>query len=135
MDTLDANLPVYLATTATPLANETFANVESEDTLREPDDYLASKYALLDRVIRARKLHHSRFFSLNLDYDHEQYLSTLSSRRFIVARALESLERRVSEVLYKKQKCFKWVRQCQEEEETAREIEKKKIEKEAALFR
>ena len=72
LDTLDANLPVYLATTATPLANETFANVESEDTLREPYDYLASKYALLDRVIRARKLHHSRSFSLNLDYDHEQ---------------------------------------------------------------
>ncbi|KAL8868386.1 MAG: hypothetical protein Q9198_008195 [Flavoplaca austrocitrina] len=135
LDILDANLPAYLAATATPLANETFANVESEDTLRELHDYLASKYALLDRVIRARKLHHSRFFSLNLDYGHEQYLSTLSSRRFIVARALESLERRVSEVLYKKQKWFKWVRQCQEEEETARETEKKKIKKEAALFR
>ncbi|KAL8979797.1 MAG: hypothetical protein Q9205_004956 [Flavoplaca limonia] len=135
LDALDANLPAYLATTATPLANETFANVESEDTLRELHDYLASKYALLDRVIRARRLHHSRFFSLNLDYGHEQYLSTLSSRRFIVVRALESLERRVSEVLYKKQKWFKWVRQCQEEEETARETEKKKIKKEAALFR
>ncbi|KAL9033474.1 MAG: hypothetical protein Q9180_005925 [Flavoplaca navasiana] len=135
LDALDANLPAYLATTTTPLANETFAAVDSEDTLRELHDYLASKYALLDRVIRARKLHHSRFFSLNLDYGHEQYLSTLSSRRFIVIRALESLERRVSEVLYKKQKWFKWVRQCQEEEETARETEKKKIKKEAALFR
>lgn len=135
LDALDANLPAYLATTATPLANETFAAVDSENTLRELHDYLAWKYALLDRVIRARKLHHSRFFSLNLDYGHEQYLSTLSSRRFIVVRALESLERRVSEVLYKKQKWFKWVRQCQEEEETARETEKKKIKKEAALFR
>lgn len=135
LDALDANLPPYLANSTTPLANETFSAVDSEDTLRELHDYLALKYALVDRVIRARKLHHSRFFSLNLDYGHEQYLSTLSSRRFIVVRALESLERRVSEVLYKKQKWFKWVRQCQDEEETARETEKKKIKKEAALFR
>lgn len=101
MDALDAKLHPYLANSVTPLANETFSAVDAEDTLRELHDHLAAKYALLDRVIRARKLHHSRFFSLNLDYGHEQYLSTLSSRRFIVVRALESLERRVSEVLYK----------------------------------
>ncbi|KAL8672046.1 MAG: hypothetical protein Q9168_003473 [Polycauliona sp. 1 TL-2023] len=135
LDALDANLPAYLAGSRTPLANETFAAVDSEDTLRELHDYLVLKNALLDRVIRARKLHHTRFFSLNLDYGHEQYLSTLSSRRFIVVRALESLERRASEVFYKKQKWFKWVRQCQDDEETARETEKKKIKKEAALFR
>ena len=135
LDALDANLHPSLANSVTPLANETFSAVDAEDTLRELHDHLAAKYALLDRVIRARKLHHSRFFSLNLDYGHEQYLSTLSSRRFIVVRALESLERRVSEVLYKKQKWFKWVRQCQDEEDTVRETEKKKIKKEAALFR
>ncbi|KAL8800251.1 MAG: hypothetical protein Q9182_005307 [Xanthomendoza sp. 2 TL-2023] len=107
LDVLDANPPVYLATNKTPLANETFEEVDTEETLREIHDHLALKYALLDRVIRAQKLHHSRFFSLNLDYGHENYLNILSSRRFIVVRALERLERRVGEVLYKKQKWFK----------------------------
>ncbi|CAO1600431.1 hypothetical protein XANCAGTX0491_004120 [Xanthoria calcicola] len=77
LDALDANIHPYWANSATPLANETFSAVDAEDTLRELPDHLAAKYALLDRVIRARKLHHSRFFSLNLDYGHEQYLSTL----------------------------------------------------------
>ncbi|KAL8721649.1 MAG: hypothetical protein Q9225_001698 [Loekoesia sp. 1 TL-2023] len=135
LDALDARQPAYLAASTTPLANETFANVESEEILREIHDHLALKFALLERVIRARKLHHTRFFSLNLDYGHQKYLDNLSNHRFIVVRALERLERRVSEVLYNKQKWFKWVRECQDEEETARENEKKKVKKEAALFK
>lgn len=110
-------------------------DLDSEESLHEIYDYLALKYALLDRVIRARKLHHSRFFSLNMDYGHQNYLDILSSRRSIVVRALERLERRVGEVLYQKQKWFTWVRQCQDDEETARENEKKRIKKEAALFK
>ena len=86
-------------------------------------------------MIRARKLHHSRFFSLNLDYGHQHYLDTLSNRKFIVLRALERLERRTAEVLYKRNKWFSWVRQVQDIEETQRESEKKRIKKEAALFR
>lgn len=127
--------PHFLATSTTPLANQTFTEIDSEDTLHEIHDYLALKYALLERVIRARKLHHSRFFSLQLDYGHQHYLDRLSSRRFTVLRALERLERRAVEVLYKKRKWFRWVRECQDEEETARENEKKKVKKEAALFK
>ena len=93
------------------------------------------KNALFERVIRARKLHHSRFFSLNLDYGHQHYLDTLSNRKFIVLRALERLERRTAEVLYKKNKWFSWVRQVQDLEEAQRESEKKRIKKEAALFK
>ncbi|KAL9004683.1 MAG: hypothetical protein Q9188_002498, partial [Gyalolechia gomerana] len=135
LDALEAEQPSYLAASTTPLANQTFADLDSEETLREIHDHLALKYALLDRVIRARKLHHSRFFSLSLDYGHQHYLDTLSNRRFIVVRALERLERRVSEVLYDTQKWFKWVRECQDEEDAARENEKKKVKKEAALFK
>lgn len=135
MDALETRQPAYLAASKVPLANQSFAEVDSEDTLHEIYDHLALKFALLDRVIRARKLHHSGFFSLNLDYGHQNYLDILSSRKNIVVRVLERLERRVSEVLYKKQKWFKWVRQCQDEEETARENEQKKIKKEAALFK
>ncbi|KAI4188465.1 MAG: hypothetical protein L6R41_002144 [Letrouitia leprolyta] len=133
LDALETQQPSYLIASTTPLANRAFSDVDSEDTLQEIHDHLALECALLDRVIRARKLHHSRFFSLNLDYGHQHYLDTLSNRRFIVVRALERLERRVSEVLYEKQRWFKWVRDCQDKEDAARENEKKKVKKEAAL--
>ncbi len=132
---LERTPPEYLASSSIPIANQTFEDVNSEEILHQIYDYLALKYALLDRVIRARKLHHSRFFSLNMDYGHQNYLDILSSRRSIVIRALERLERRVGDVLYQKQKWFKWVRQCQDEEEVARENEKKKVKKEATLFK
>lgn len=44
-----------------------FADVEDIDVLRSLHDHLFQRHALIDRVIRARKLHHSRFFSLQLD--------------------------------------------------------------------
>jgi hypothetical protein len=89
----------------------------------------------LDRVIRARKLHQSRFFSLEVDYGHQHYLDSLSNQKFLVSRALERLERRTAEILYERQKWFKWVRQLEDDEESQRENEKKKIKREAALFR
>ena len=103
--------------------------------MQEIYDYLSLKNALFERVIRARKLHHSQFFSLNLDYGHQHYLDTLSNRKFIVLRALERLERRTAEVLYKKNNWFSWVRQVQDLEEAQRESEKKRVKKEAALFK
>ena len=132
---MDASPPAYLATSSTALANQNFEDVDSEEILRELYDHLFLKNALFDRVIRARKLHHSRFFSLNLDYGHQHYLDTLSNRKFIVLRALERLERRTAEVLYNKNKWFSWVRQVQDLEEAQRESEKKRIKKEAALFK
>ena len=132
---MDASPPAYLAKSSIALANQNFEDIDSEDILQELHDHLSLKNALLDRVIRARKLHHSRFFSLNLDYGHQHYLDTLSNRKFIVVRALQRLERRTAEVLYKKQKWFSWVRQVQDLEEAQRESEKKRVKKEAALFK
>ncbi|TID14610.1 hypothetical protein E6O75_ATG08756 [Venturia nashicola] len=77
----------------------------------------------------------SRFFVLDLDYGHELCLNQLNQQKFTVIRALERLEKRAAEVLYKKQKWFNWVRQCQEDEEKQAENEKEKIKREAALFR
>jgi hypothetical protein len=37
--------------------------------------------------------------------------------------------------LYKNQKWFKWVRQCQDEEEALREKEQKRVKQEAAFFK
>ncbi|KAL6720831.1 hypothetical protein ACLMJK_002756 [Lecanora helva] len=70
-----------------------------------------------------------------MDYGHQQYIDTLNSRKTIVLRALERLERRVTDIPYNQQKWFKWVRQCQDDEENTRENEKKKIKREAALFK
>lgn len=135
LEELDKAEPHYLANSALPLANETFADIGSESILQEIYDHLSKKQALLDRVIRARKLHHSRFFSLELDYGHQHYLDVLSNQKFLVSRALERLERRTAEVLYERQRWFKWVRQLEDDEESQRQNEKKKIKQEAALFR
>jgi len=89
--------------------------------MRELYDHLFQRYNLLDRVIRARKLHHSRFFSFSLDYGHKLYLNQQKST---VIRALEKLECRTAEILYKRQKWLKWIRQCQGDEEQQAEIEK-----------
>ena len=132
---MDASPPAYFANSSIALANQSFEDIDSEEILRELYDHLFLKNALFERVIRARKLHHSRFFSLNLDYGHQHYLDTLSNRKFIVLRALERLERRTAEVLYEKTKWFSWVRQVQDLEEAQRESEKKRIKREAALFK
>ncbi len=70
-----------------------------------------------------------------MDYGHQYYLDTLADRCHIVLRALENLERRAAEVLYEKEKWFRWVRQLQEDDESNREKEKKKVKMEAAMFK
>lgn len=134
LDALVATPPKYLSGKKS-LASRDFADVEDESALREIHDHLFKRYNLLDRVIRARRLHHSRFFVLDLDYGHELYLNQLNQQKFTVIRALERLEKRTGEVLYKKQKWFKWVRQCQDDEEKQAENEKEKVKREAALFK
>lgn len=66
---------------------------------------------------------------------HQHYLDNLSNQKFIVGKALQQLERRTAEVLYKRQKWFKWIREKQDEEESQRESEKKKVKQEAALLK
>lgn len=68
LDSLAKETPEYLADSVVPLANQTFKDITSEEVLRELRAHLSLRHALLDRVIRARKLHHSRFFSMALDY-------------------------------------------------------------------
>lgn len=68
LDSLSKESPKYLVDSAVSLANQTFKDITSEEILRELRTHLSLRHALLDRVIRARKLHHSRFFSMTLDY-------------------------------------------------------------------
>jgi hypothetical protein len=80
-------------------------------------------------------LHHSRFFAENCDYGHAKFLDALQEQKATAIKALERLERRTAEVLYKQQKWFTWVRECQDEEEKSREKEQKKVRMEAAMFK
>lgn len=68
LDALVKSPPSFLVNNNTPLVKQTFADVESEPVLRELHAHLFLRHALLDRVIRARKMHHSRFFAMSLDY-------------------------------------------------------------------
>ena len=125
----------YLVNDVVPLANQYFVAVDSQTTLNELHKYLFTRYALLERVIRARKLHHSHFYHLQLDYGHQHYLDNLQNQRFIVLQALGRLERRRGDVLYREQKWFNWIRDCQNEEDSQRDKESKRIKLEAALFK
>ena len=71
---------------------------------------------MLDRVIRARKLHHSHFFAVDNDYGHEKYLDRLQNERYNMVKALEKLGKRAAEVMYEQKQWFGWIKQCQEKE-------------------
>ncbi|QSZ37286.1 hypothetical protein DSL72_009380 [Monilinia vaccinii-corymbosi] len=134
LERLDNAVPLYLANKKASLANETFKDVATEIECKELHDWLWTKYQLLERVRRARRLHHSRFFSQNMDYGHAKFLDQLVNQKIDVTKALERLERRTAEILYKNQQWFEWVRQCQDDEEANREKEQKKIKQEAQLW-
>ena len=116
-------LPVYLAGKKASIVVQDFNDVDSEATLRELHDYLFRRYNLLDRVIRARKLHHSHFFAVDNDYGHEKYLDRLQNERYNMVKALEKLGKRAAEVMYEQKQWFGWIKQCQEKEAEEAESE------------
>lgn len=135
LDAQDDEAPAYLKNTQVPLANQTFEDIQDESVLQAVHSYLFDKYVLLGQVIDARKLHHKHFYPLQVDYGHQAYLDKLSSQRHTVLRSLEVLGKQTAKVLYQNEQWFTWVRKVQENEETNREREQKKVKQEAALFR
>lgn len=135
LDALSASPPAYLANSSKKLANEDFAELSDQKELEEIHAYLSKRHSLLDRVIKARKLHHSHFYALNMDYGHEKFLSSLVTQKLTVLKALSRVVQRTAEVMYQQRKWFEWARQCQDEEDKQRENEQKIIKREAALFR
>ncbi|KAK5634121.1 hypothetical protein RRF57_009835 [Xylaria bambusicola] len=135
LDGLADQAPQYLKSSHTPLANDNFEHVEDETVLNQIHSHLFKEYVLLSKVIDARKLHHKHFYPMKLDYGHQAYLDTLSNRRHIVLRALERVVKRTAEVLYAKEKWFKWIEEVQYQEESTREKEAKKAKLEAAMFK
>jgi len=128
-------LPVYLAGKKASIVVQDFNDVDSEATLRELHDYLFRRYNLLDRVIRARKLHHSHFFAVDNDYGHEKYLDRLQNERYNMVKALEKLGKRAAEVMYEQKQWFGWIKQCQEKEAEEAESEGRKVKLESLLFK
>lgn len=133
LDALQKDPPDYLIDR--PIHKISFDDIDDEETLETLHAFLFKQNGLLDRCIRARKLHHSRFYALELDYGHQHYLDHLISEKHNTSRALEKLERRTAEVLYRQQQWFGWVRNLEDDEEKERDAEKKKIKQEAALFK
>ncbi|KAM5360707.1 hypothetical protein ACJZ2D_013585 [Fusarium nematophilum] len=135
LDVVDDEAPPYLKDSQIPLANDNFESIEDVKTLQDIQSHLYDKYVLLNQVIEARKLHHKHFYSITYDYGHQAYLDKLSSQRHTVFRALGTVGKRLTKVLYAKEKWYAWVREVQDEEEANREKEQKKLKQEAALFR
>jgi hypothetical protein len=135
LDAMTASPPSYFERPKFSLGNVTFEEVTEEQELREIHTHLFRRHALLDRVIRARELHRTRFYKFDLDYGHQKFIDQLKGQKFTVLRTLQRLEKRTAEVLYKKQKWYDWVQEMQEEEDKTRENESKKIERESKLFK
>ncbi|KAF1978912.1 hypothetical protein BU23DRAFT_595428 [Bimuria novae-zelandiae CBS 107.79] len=135
LDDLAKNQPPFLANTKTSIVVQEFKDVEDEATLQNLHDYLFKRYILLDRVIKARKLHHSHFYAVDMDYGHEKYLTKLLNDKHVIARALERLSKRSAEVVHQKKEWLGWVKARQEEEESQRENESKKVKLEALLLK
>ncbi|KAL7920477.1 hypothetical protein ACQKWADRAFT_314862, partial [Trichoderma austrokoningii] len=127
--------PSYLKKAKVTLANQTFEDIKDESTLRAVHSHLFEKYVLIGKVIDARKLHHTHFYSLQVDYGHQAYIDKLSSQRQNILQSLEKLEKRTADLLYRKEHWFAWVRKAQEEEEATREKEQKRVKQEASLFK
>jgi hypothetical protein len=109
--------------------------VKDEATLRGVHDYVFKRYNLLDRVIRARKLHHSHFFAIDNDYGHEKYLDRLQNERHVMVKGLEKLGKRAAALMHQQKQWYAWVKKAQEEEEKHGETESKKVKLESLLFR
>ena len=71
LGSMDDDPPEYLSNSEIPLSNDTFETIKDTKILEEVQIYLHHKYVLLNKVIDARKLHHKRFYSLDMDYGHQ----------------------------------------------------------------
>ena len=125
---------ISCAKSSIPLANQNFAEVDQKSILEELHNHLLQRYKLLSRVILARKIHYSRFLSLSLDYGHQYFLDNLQNQKYIVLRALERLNHRTAELSFQNRAWFSSLHKCQDDEETLRDKEVKKVKRDASTW-
>jgi hypothetical protein len=87
LDALVASPPPYLAKSKLTLRNEDFSGVEDKEELKTLQDWLYERLRLLERVITARKKHHSHFYADDSDYGHKSYLDKLVNDKNVVLGA------------------------------------------------
>ncbi|KAH6625600.1 hypothetical protein C7974DRAFT_434634 [Boeremia exigua] len=134
LDALSDEPPSYFVGKKGSVVSHDYADVDDEAALKTLHDHLFKTYQLLDRVIRARKLHHSHFFAIDNDYGHQKYLDKLLNDKQNMVKALEKLGKRAATVMYEKKQWFDWIKQTQVKEEKEGETESKKVKLEALLF-
>jgi hypothetical protein len=131
---LPSNQPSYFIGKKGSIVSHDYADINDEATLKHLYDYLFKTYQLLDRVIRARKLHHSHFFAIDNDYGHQKYLDKLLNDKQNMTKALEKLGKRAAAVMYEQKQWFDWVKDTQAKEEKEGETESRKVKLESLLF-
>ncbi|KAL1655727.1 hypothetical protein SLS61_001751 [Didymella pomorum] len=134
LDSLPSNQPSYFDGKKGSIVSQEYADINDEATLKQLYDYLFKTFQLLDRVIRARKLHHSHFFAIDNDYGHQKYLDKLLNDRQNMTKALEKLGKRAATVMYEQKQWFNWVKETQAKEEKEGETESRKVRLESLLF-
>lgn len=134
LDDLSSEPPSYFQGKKGSIVSQEYVDVDDEATLKSLHNYLFKNYQLLDRVIRARKLHHSHFFAIDNDYGHQKYLDKLLNDKQNMSRALEKLGKRAATVMYEQKQWFDWIKETQAKEEKEGETESKKVKLEALLF-
>ncbi|CVL02188.1 uncharacterized protein FMAN_08270 [Fusarium mangiferae] len=108
------------------------------DCASVPGTNIRSLYYAIDEthvLNDSHRKHHSHFYSISYDYGHQAYIDKLVSHHHIVLLALGRARKRRMAILYKKEQCYSWVRDAQDNEESNREKEQKMIKQEAALFK
>ncbi|KAJ4369485.1 hypothetical protein N0V86_009320 [Didymella sp. IMI 355093] len=134
LDSLPGNQPSYFIGKKGSIVSHDYADINDEATLKNLYDYLFKTYQLLDRVVRARKLHHSHFFAIDNDYGHQKYLDKLLNDKQNMTKALEKLGKRAAAVMYEQKQWFNWVKETQAKEEKEGETESRKVKLESLLF-
>jgi hypothetical protein len=134
LDSLPSNQPSYFEGKKGSIVSHDYSDINDEVTLKQLHDYLFKTFQLLDRVVRARKLHHSHFFAIDNDYGHQKYLDKLLNDKQKMTKALERLGKRAATVMYEQKQWFDWVKDTQAKEEKEGETESKKVKLESLLF-
>ncbi|KAF2995552.1 hypothetical protein E8E13_003449 [Curvularia kusanoi] len=134
LDVLSENPPPYFKEKKGSIVSQEYADIADEALLKTLHYYLFKTYQLLDRVIRARKLHHSHFFAIDNDYGHQKYLDKLLNDKQNMSKALDKIGKRAATVMYEQKQWFDWVKETQAKEEREGETESRKVKLEALLF-
>ncbi|KAF2668818.1 hypothetical protein BT63DRAFT_286330 [Microthyrium microscopicum] len=139
LDSLRNNLPSYFNPPIITIENGNYHGLKLND-LNVIHEYLHRRHALLDKVIRARMLHSTRFFSWTLHDQstepdgHAKYVEYLKTDKNSTLRALQNLLARIDEVTWENEQWYAWVKEQQQLEAVLEDEELRKVKDENKLY-